>query len=83
MAIVWQGEELEQKLTRLFHSKSSFHGFGELRTKSAYHWDELECAVVREYIIGKPKLLDTNKGLKKPFRFRTVPMEDVTCGIYG
>jgi hypothetical protein len=83
MAIVWQAEELEQKLTRLFHSKSSFHGFGELRTKSAYHWDELECAVVREYIIGKPKLLDTNKGLKKPFRFRTVPMEDVTCGIYG
>ena len=72
MAIVWESHNnnLDQELTSLFYSRCSHSRNSGMSTGREYQWDELECDVVRQYIVGKPQLSDANRSLRRPFRFR-------------
>jgi hypothetical protein len=83
LAIVWANPNLTEELTRLFHSRCSYGNVSASATGRLYQWEELECDVVRKYIVGKPKLLDASSGLRKPFRFRTVLTGHSSTGMLG
>ena len=72
MAIVWENDNFDQKLASLFYSRCSCRIKSAQSMVRTYEWDELECDVVRQYVVGKPQLSDVNR---RPFRFRTDPTE--------
>ena len=74
MAIVWENDNLDQELVSLFYSRCSCGQKSAQSMLRKYEWDELECDVVRQYVVGKPQLSGVNK---RPFRFRTDPTENL------
>ena len=92
-AIIWEQDldHLEKVVTNLFHSRYSFSHSASCSGRT-YQWEELECDIVRKYMVGKPRLLfelesdqvmEVGRVVRKKFKFRAITTVGDSKSNYG